>query len=309
MKTSFSPIASIRIAPVRFVPDRFAPVRSAFVKFAFVRFTPTRSARVRIAHHQICHDCLALRNPSTNGFDRSTIKTISLVLTILVLSTVATACGGGASTVTVTAGDSSGSAGAGDGASSTEAAATAAAGPTYAGKAHAIIVPLAALPEGWSLDTPPDGPKIQNTLRKAFFSGPASRIDPLKAGNTSAYGQRFATGSGLSLEVADHLVLVYDTTDSATTAADALFKVFKSRPDTTWKMKVANPPKVLGDSAHAWQGESTFNSLTAQRCLTVWQQANVVQAVFAGGLLRTPTEVCSSLSKVGHARAEAKITG
>ncbi len=66
-------------------------------------------------------------------------------------------------------------------------------------------------------------------------------------------------------------------------------------------MKVANPPKVLGDSAHAWQGESgsTSDSISVQRCLTVWQQANVVQAVYAGGLLRTPTEVCSSLSKVG----------
>ncbi len=237
------------------------------------------------------------------------MKAISLVITILVLGTVATACGGGASTVTVTAGGSSESAGAGDDVSSTEAATTAAADPTYAGKAHAIIVPLAALPEGWSMDTPTDGPKIQNTLRKIFFSGPASRIDPLKAGNTSAYGQPFATGSGLSLEVANHFVLVYDTTDSASAAADALFEVVKSRPDVTWKMKVANPPKVLGDSAHAWQGESTSDSLSGQVCLTVWQQANVVQAVYAGGFLRTPTEVCSSLSKVGYARAEEKITG
>ncbi len=217
------------------------------------------------------------------------MKAISLVITILVLGTVATGCGGGAST---------------------EAATTAATGPTYAGKAHAIIVPLAVLPEGWSLDTPTDGPKIRNTLRKAFPLAPASRIALLKAGNTSAYRQGFTIGSGLSSEVADHLVLVYDTTDSATTAADALFKVITSSPDTTWKLKAANPPKVLGDSAHAWQGEvGLTSSSSGQVCLTVWQQTNAVQAVFAAGILRTPTEVCSSLSKVGYARAEAKIAG
>ncbi len=176
----------------------------------------------------------------------------------------------------------------------------------YEGTARALTVKLSALPEGWSVEPPADdAPTPPNTPRRIFYLGPESRTKPIEPGNVSAFVRDFSSGSGLSFEFAYHLVLVYDSEGAAITAGQGMLGVLKGRPGSTWQLRKANPPKRLGENARSWQGEqgSTDSEFVGQVCLTIWRQVNIVQFVYARGLLSMPKGVCSSLAKTAFGKA------
>jgi hypothetical protein len=229
-----------------------------------------------------------------------------LVAQFIAITALLAACGGGTTTVTVT--DSAVTT-----ATATEESTTTTAGDTtvpraYEGKASALLVPLGALPEGWTLDRDEEAPAKQDSPRTIFYSGLDSRVAPIEPGVVSGASRRYASGSGLSTEVAQHVVLVYDSEESAETAAQAALEVLKGRPGATWDLRKANPPKALGETAQAWQGENgtTGESLTAQTCVTIWRQANIVELVYAGGLMTMPVDICSTLAREAFSKAEAE---
>ncbi len=224
---------------------------------------------------------------------------------VIMLAASIAACGGETSTITATSSVST--------AVTTQSSmqtTTTEPVPTYSANAKKLLVPLAALPEGWIIDKPDsDAPKVQDSPRTIFYAGSKSRTKPIERGIESAAIREYASGSGLSMELANHLVFVYDTTDDATIARRAVLGVLRARPGVSWQIRRANPPKTLSAPVRSWQGttSSTDSDFEGQVCVTIWQQANVVQVVYAGGLMTMPVDVCTMLAKTAFTRTSSNL--